>query len=63
MSFGDVLDLNVPLYLRSIWWYFRLKRYGNALCIEVRPMPRRDDEDIKRQFQKVLEIASQQIGL
>ncbi|MDR2063860.1 MAG: hypothetical protein LBQ02_03705 [Candidatus Nomurabacteria bacterium] len=35
--------LDIPLFVRSVWWYFRLKRYGDQLCIEVRPFPRRQD--------------------
>jgi hypothetical protein len=42
----DVPDLNVDLYLRSIWWHYRLRRYGNSLCIELRPFPRQQDENI-----------------
>lgn len=49
-------DLDVPLFLRSIWWYFRLKRYGDSLCIEVRPMPRRDDSTFGWYLNKALEI-------
>jgi len=56
VPFPNVNDLNTPLYLRSIWWHFRLKRYGNALCIEVRPMARRADEQLQHQLKKVLDI-------
>ena len=56
VPFRDVSNLEVPLYLRSIWWHFRLKRYGNALCIEVRPMARRADEQFQQQLDKVLAI-------
>ncbi len=54
IPFADVTDLNVPLFLRSVWWYFRLKRYGNQLCIEVRPLPRLGDEELDRQLAFVL---------
>lgn len=56
VPYRDVSNLDVPLYLRSIWWHFRLKRYGNALCIEVRSMARRTDEQFQHQLDKVLEI-------
>ena len=56
VPFQDVSNLEVSLYLRSIWWHFRLKRYGNALCIEVRPMARRADEQFQHQLDKVLAI-------
>jgi hypothetical protein len=50
------LEVDLPLYLRSVWWHFRLKRYGKALCIEVRPNARRADEKIQQQLEKVLAI-------
>ena len=56
VPFQNVSNLDVSLYLRSIWWHFRLKRYGNALCIEVRPMARRADEQFQNQLEKVLAI-------
>lgn len=56
VPFQGVSNLDVSLYLRSIWWYFRLKRYDNALCIEVRPMARRADEQFQQQLDKVLAI-------
>ena len=56
VEFSQVNNLNIPLFLRSIWWYFRLKRYGNALCIEIRPMPRRSDGIFQQQLDMVLKI-------
>jgi len=58
VPYSEVTELNIPLYLRSIWWYFRLKRYGNDLCIEVRPIPRRRDSQFDSQLKNVLEIVS-----
>ncbi len=49
-------SLDIPLYLRSVWWHFRLKRYGNSLCIEVRPLPRLDDKHFEDQFKQVVNI-------
>ena len=46
VPFEEVENLDIPLFLRSIWWYFRLKRYGDNLCIEVRPLGRWDDRSI-----------------
>lgn len=46
----------IPLFLRSVWWHFRLRRYGDRLCIEVRPIPRRTDETLSQQLSMVLEI-------
>ncbi len=51
-----VEDLDIPLFLRSVWWYFRLRRYGPRLCIEVRPLARRTDAHIQSQFDLVMDI-------
>ena len=56
VPFASSDSLDIPLYLRSIWWHFRLKRYNNALCVEVRPMARRKDNQFQRQLQMVLDI-------
>lgn len=54
--FGDIEDLDVPQFLRSVWWFFRLRRYGNELCIEIRPIGRWDDERIEWWLRRVAEI-------
>jgi hypothetical protein len=56
IPFSESINLDISLYLRSIWWYFRLKRYGDDLCIEVRPFPRREDSSFQGQMKKVLEV-------
>jgi len=56
IPFSDVNDLDIPIFIRSVWWFFRLKRYDNDLCVEVRPMPRREDEHIQSQLNTVLDI-------
>ncbi len=56
VSCGSALYFDIPLFLRSIWWYFRLKRYGNSLCIEVRPIARRSDRKLEEQLKMVLDI-------
>lgn len=58
VPFSRIADLDIPLFLRSVWWYFRLKRYGNDLCIEIRPLARRKDGEIERQLERVLNAIS-----
>jgi len=58
IPYNKVPDLDIPLYLRSIWWYFRLRRYGNTLCIEIRPLPRRSYIKFKDQFNFVMSVLS-----
>ena len=41
-----VAGLDVDLYLRSVWWHYRLRRYGNSLALEMRPFARRADAAI-----------------
>jgi hypothetical protein len=57
VPFESVAEMDIPLFLRSIWWYFRLKRYGKRLCIEVRPLARRDDGRIEEQLKTVLDTS------
>lgn len=56
VPYREVMDLDIPLFLRSIWWYFRLKRYGNVLCIEIRPLARRTDRVLQQQLDRVMGI-------
>lgn len=56
VPFDLVPSADIPLFLRSIWWYFRLKRYGPKLCIEVRPIARNEDNDITEKLDMVMEI-------
>lgn len=39
--------VKIPLFLRSVWWYFRLRRYNDRLCIEVRPNARGQDWEME----------------
>lgn len=39
-------DQDIDLFLRSVWWNFRLRRYNNRLCIEIRTLARRRDEAV-----------------
>lgn len=56
VALEEVPKLDVPLYLRSIWWYFRLRRYDDALCIEVRPLGRWTDDKFEEQMRMVFQI-------
>jgi hypothetical protein len=49
-------DEDITLFLRSVWWYFRLRRYGRNLCVEVRPIPRRRDGLLRDQLDEVLSV-------
>lgn len=50
VPFERVKKMDIPLYLRSIWWHFRLRRFGNSLCVEVRPQPRLSDDQFETQM-------------
>ena len=39
---ASVSDLDCELYLRSVWWHYRLRRPG-PLAVEIRPFARRAD--------------------
>lgn len=34
---------DIDLFLRSVWWHYRLRRYGDSLVVEIRPFARRED--------------------
>jgi hypothetical protein len=50
-------DYDLAMFVRSVWWWFRLRRLGQKACVEIRPMPRRRDEDIGRQIDEALGAA------
>ncbi len=39
----EVPNADIDLFLRSVWWHYRLRRYGDSLTVEIRPMGRFDD--------------------
>ena len=43
----------VDLFLRSVWWHYRLRRHGDRLCLEIRPLARRTDELLVSQWNSV----------
>lgn len=57
---GKLVEQNplqdIDLFLRSIWWYFRLRKHDQQLCVEVRPLSRRSDEGFDRQLNFVLDV-------
>ena len=54
---AQVDTLDIPLFLRSVWWYSRLRKHGDQLCVEVRSLPRRGDDQLEQQLQRVLAVA------
>lgn len=54
-DFTDSGAADSSIFIRSVWWYFRLRRYGDSLCIEVRPLARRTDGEFTRQLGLVLD--------
>lgn len=58
VPYEEVVSLDISLFLRSIWWYFRLKRYGKQLCIEVRPQPRLTDGKLQSQLDLIFDVIS-----
>ena len=57
-SAREMKSFSIPLFLRSVWWHFRLRRYGDRLCVEVRPLARNTDERLRVQLDTVLKIMS-----
>ncbi len=40
MSFAKTKDVDIDLFLRSVWWWFRLRVRGENLVLEIRDVPR-----------------------
>ncbi len=49
-------DPDIDLFLRSVWWYSRLRVRNGKLTIEIRNVPRFQDRDIKKHFNIIKEI-------
>jgi hypothetical protein len=41
-------NLEVELFLRSVWWNYRLRRYRETLALEMRPFARRSDGNTRQ---------------
>ena len=54
VAYEEATDFDPHQFIKSIWWYFRLKRYGDQLCIEIRPQERRSDESFGEQLEFAL---------
>ena len=48
-----VADADIELFLRSIWWHYRLRRYDHTLAVEIRPFARRKDEGFSQLWRLV----------
>ena len=46
----------IDLFLRSVWWNFRLRRYNDRLCIEIRTFARRTDDEGKRDLEAIKDL-------
>ena len=53
VPFADA-ELPIDTFLRSVWWKFRLRRYSDRLCIEIRPIARRTDGEIWSSLSDIL---------
>ena len=61
-----VPDLNIDLFLRSVWWHYRLRRPeigpesnrrpGSTLAVEIRPIARRDDDCLERYWRLIAPV-------
>ncbi|MDB5179154.1 MAG: hypothetical protein JWN01_1097 [Patescibacteria group bacterium] len=51
-----VSNLDIDLFLRSIWWHYRLRRYGDVLTVEIRPLGRRGDGCLEAYWQSIAPI-------
>ncbi len=54
--FEYMQDANIELFLRSVWWLSRLRVRSGRLVLEIRPIPRESDADIKKSVMTVLDV-------
>jgi hypothetical protein len=55
--FRDCEQINIDLFLRSVWWWFRLRVRNGRLVLEVRDVPRSMPvEDSWQQIKKVIDL-------
>jgi hypothetical protein len=52
----QVSRLDIELYLRSVWWHYRLRRYNDTLAVEIRPFGRRGDDCIQSYWNRVAPV-------
>lgn len=61
LPFDEVDSPDIELFLRSIWWHYRLRRYGDQLTVEIRPF-RRGSGDHERDFREIWGYLSRALG-
>jgi hypothetical protein len=54
--FEFIQDANIELFLKSVWWLSRLRVRSGSLVLEIRPIPRESDADIKKSVMTVLAV-------
>src|SRR5690606_4857113 len=52
-SLDQLSKPDIALFLRSVWWHYRLRRYDHTLTVEIRPFARRKDEGFSQLWQLV----------
>lgn len=54
LPFDDVDSPDIELFLRSVWWHYRLRRYGDQLTVEIRPFGR--DISFKELWERLSQV-------
>ena len=54
LPFDDVDSPDIELFLRSVWWHYRLRRYGDQLTVEIRPFGR--DVSFKELWERLSQV-------
>ena len=56
VPFIETENPDIELYLRSVWWYSRLRKRNDLLVLEIRNIPRRTNNLIKEEWDKIKKI-------
>jgi hypothetical protein len=47
IAFSALSTVNIDLFLRSVWWWTRLRKRNGKLILEIRGFPRQSDKKIR----------------
>jgi hypothetical protein len=53
LALAHAEQVNIELFLRSVWWTTRLKLLGGKLVLEIRFLPRKADTEIAKQWEVI----------
>jgi len=56
IAFSALETVDIDLFLRSVWWWTRLRKRNNKLVLEIRGFPRATDGQINKDLEIILSL-------